>query len=158
MRKLNKRKGYSLLEVIFSLAIFLSLSSLTFSMEMRNLNIIKENRDMNRYLQFFEGLKNTLLYNYDYRDMEEIILKMNPDFKKSCNLKLYVNSENLTLERLKNNNLEEIVSQEKFNSLPNLEILIEENTDGVMKISLNLNIESSNEHKRLNTYFYKGDY
>lgn len=158
MRKLNRRKGYSLLEVVFSLAIFFSLSSLIFNMEMRNFNIIKENKDMNRHLEFVEGLKNAMLYNYEYNDMEEMALKMNPDFKKSHNLKLYVNSENLTLERLKNNKLEEIVSQEKFNSLPNLEILIEENTYGVMKISLNLNIENKNEYKKFNTYFYKGDY
>jgi hypothetical protein len=39
-------------------------------MEMRNINLKKYNLEINKYAEFLEGLKNTLIFNKTYEDIK----------------------------------------------------------------------------------------
>ncbi|QGU95136.1 hypothetical protein GOM49_08560 [Clostridium bovifaecis] len=159
MHKLNKNKGYSLIEVVWSLAIFFILLSFILSMEIRNLNFKRYSLEIGKYSEFLEVLKNTLVFNNEYEDIRAIVnAKGNLDSQYSFNTKLFINSENLNLESLKNKELAEVFTLEKSNDLPYLEMDIEDKADGIMKIDLNLIFKMMNQTKKIGTSFYKGDY
>lgn len=159
MFKSNKNKGYSLLEVVYSLSIFFILLSFILSMEIRNLNFKRYDLEISRYGEFLEALKNTLVFNTEYEDIKAIVnTSKNLDSQNNFNTKLFINNENLNLKSLKNKELTEVFTLEKVTDLPYLEVNIEDKDDGVIKIDLNLIFKNMNQTQKISTSFYKGDY
>ncbi|KYH29800.1 MULTISPECIES: hypothetical protein [Clostridium] len=159
MCRLKTNKGYILLEAVFSIILLSLVLSFIFSMEMRNINLKKYNLEINKYAEFLEGLKNTLIFNKTYEDIKNIAYEGENLNDESCaTKKLYINNENINLDVLKNKEFSEIITFEKPNKLPYLEIKVHGEPNNVIKLNLNLIFRLVDETNNISTSFYKGDY
>lgn len=147
MYKLNKNKGYSLIEVILSLAICTILLSSIFAIRMKLIKFQNHNLKVSKHIEVLKTLENKLVFNYDYGDLES-----------QFNETLYINNGNLNLESIKNKSFSEILALEKNNKLPYLEINTYQMDEGVLKFHLKIVYNNSNSGNTLNAFFYKGDY
>lgn len=144
--KLNKNKGFSLIEVLCSLSIF-SIIFLTSqdiilnSIKARNANGIYE-----KNMTYLDGLKNLINSNNSFEQINEI--------KNSG--KIYIESSNINMDSLKYMNLQDILTSMPQNKLPYVKLTIIGNKVYEINIESHFNIEE--KEKIIKTVIYKGNY
>lgn len=146
MLKSRINKGNGLIEIIISILMFFFMINFIIKIELNNYKLQKSNKLMNDYLLFFEGIKNEIKYNYDYEDIKQLMLSK----------KMIINSDNINMKKLKENNLYQIFSVTRKDELPYLKLKIVEDNK-VLEINLELCFKTINRTKTIETKVYKGD-
>lgn len=153
MFKLKKSKGYSLIEVICSLAILLILISYLISYQYQYYNLKKHNIDIANGIGFLEGVCNNLKFHYSY---EELINFLNYNAIASEKT-FYINKNNLKLEELNTNGLMDILS-DKQGTYPYLKLCFNLTDENIITVDLFYVYMSTDAEESLNFRFTKGDY
>lgn len=142
-----KHKGYSLIEVVCSLALLSLVITVTIfisesSAKIRNMRINEQ-----KYYTCIDILKKQIKYNSEYKYIKELY---------SSN-KRYINQESISLDKLKDDDFLSLFTDEIPDNKPYIEACFEEKTeDGVLKIILEVKWKS--EKRKVSCEFYKGDY
>lgn len=154
MFKLNKFKGFTLIEVICSLSIFAIIFAYIMNFQLRDIRLSKYNDEMNRAIEFVEALKNNIIYKWEYEEIRHIYYSLlNGDLKE----KLYINKDNINIEELENKEIKDIVSKHCYSPMF-IEFQVRGIDENVIKISLRFNVNSDIGKEVIETQVYKGDY
>lgn len=145
MLGLKSKKGFSLIEVICSMAILMIMLAVFFNISSNAIALKKYNIELENNITFLEGLKNNIRYNMSCEEVLELW----------HNNKLYIHGENLNLEALKNKSIRSIFSSDQPEKKPYLVMNIEESR--VLEIHMNLYSNLKNK-KIFNFRFYMGKY
>jgi prepilin-type N-terminal cleavage/methylation domain len=146
MYKLNKRKGFTLIEVLCSITLFSVLFMITLTMELKVLKVEKYNKQINNYSSIMEQIKNTMIYNSTYDEIEKLNLEH----------KYYMSEENIDFDKLEEKGVINMFVETKPLKNPYLVISIEDGN--VLKVNLKLYANIINNTKVMECEFYKGKY
>jgi prepilin-type N-terminal cleavage/methylation domain len=147
MWKFNiNKKGFTLIEVMFSVAIFsvLFLSALSFTLN--NIRLKKYNDEIRKNRMYLETLNNIMLYNTDYATLENL----------KNEGRVYINSQYILVDTLKVSDFNSIMSLSPESQKPNVKIVFEGNEVLHIVIELYCNILGKDE--TLKCEFHKGNY
>lgn len=120
------KKGFTILEVILSLSIFAMMSSFALSLMIDSKKLEKNYIQLNTNISFLEGIKSVMASSFSYNDILTL---------KSEN-RLYISSENMDYESLKDNRTKSIFTRYEPEHFPYIYVSIE--GDKVIKATLNL--------------------
>lgn len=90
LKSLNK-KGFTLVEVLCSLAVFSVISICMMFFDVASLNMKKNIKTMDNNIIIMEALKNNIIYSMTYEELEKL----------KTDKKLYINKENMTFDKIK---------------------------------------------------------
>lgn len=144
--KLRTKNGFTLIELLCSMAVFSILFMATLTLQIDSLKLKKYNKQLATYSIFIERLKNTMIYNTTYNELQELSLKR----------KCYI-----TRDRILSNSISDIGIVSLFSDTKPLEepYLILNVEDGkVLKVNLKLYTKVFNNIKVMECEFYKGKY
>ncbi|MCY6483740.1 hypothetical protein OW763_05175 [Clostridium aestuarii] len=144
----NEHKGIGIIDVVCSLAIFFVLLIFIFSIKMNALNLRNNNEKVVKYIEFVEALKNVIYYNHNFNEIETLV---------NTN-KVVINKGDISLESIKNKDLEDIFVRNSSKEMPYLIMKVEEDDGEVVKLSLNLHFINKNKNKTIKCICYKGEY
>lgn len=146
MYKLNKKKGFTLIEVLCSITLLSVLFMIILTMELKVLKVEKYNKQINNYTLFMEEIKNVMIYNSTYDEIEKLNLEH----------KYYISEENIDFDKLREKGVINMFVETKPLKDPYLVISIEDGK--VLKVNLKLYANIINNTKVMECEFYKGKY
>lgn len=146
MLKLKTKKGFTLIELLCSMAIFSILFMAALTIQLDSLKLKKYNKQLVVYSIFIERLKNTMVYNSTYNELQDLGLKR----------KYYISGDKILSGNVSSNEIIDLFSDIKPLKEPYLILNIEEGK--VLKINLKLYTKVSNDIKVMECEFYKGKY
>ena len=147
MLKSLSEKGFTLVEVLCSLAVFSIIFICMMSYEIASLNMKKDIKTMNNNVLIMESLKNNIIYSMTYEELEQLI----------AGNKFYINKENMTFDKIKIAVSDSFSSQTPAaNSYIRLSYVKDELK--VYKLTLSLYSGNPNDTLKLQCSCYKGDY
>lgn len=144
---MKKHRGYSLIEVVCSLALLSIVISVTIfisqsSTKIRNRRIMEE-----QYYSYIDILKKQIKYNSQYEDIREIFILD----------KKYIHCNKLILDNIKSCDILELFTDEVPKNKPYIEVYCEEESpERVLKIVID--VKQKYEHRKISCVFYKGDF
>jgi hypothetical protein len=106
----------------------------------------KYNKEINNYTLVMEEIKNRMIYNSTYNEIERLNLEH----------KYYISKEDINLDKLRQKDLINIFIESKPLQEPYLVISIEEGY--VLKLNLKLYAKDNNNINIMECEFYKGKY
>lgn len=144
--KLNKNKGFTIIEVLCAISVFSILSTYIICFELNSIKTKKYIEVKSQNIKLLEAVLNELSSNCSY---EELIALYNSG-------EFYITKENLNFDNILNNNIKTIVT----NSLGNKEsyIVLNFNIDKVLKIEATLYFKFMNKEEMIKWETYKGNY
>lgn len=145
MWKLKNKKGFSLIEVMCSITIFYICFIAITIMEINNIKLHKENTIINEYINYVDTLKNVIKSNYTY---EEIISLKNKYY--------YISKENLGVDILLNNEVINILKEEKPIEEPYIQLEFEETE--ILNINIDLYYKKNKKQVKIHADVYKSRY
>lgn len=147
MQKLNfkNRKGFTLIEVLCSISVFIILFTLAFNVQLNTLKIKKYNEKMKNYTYIMEYVKNNIIYDIRYEDLMNL----------SCNGMKYVKLEDALKAENENKDILNLFS-DKNPRREYIEINIEKGE--ALKIDLKLYANIYGTYKGEECEFYKGKF
>lgn len=144
MLKPNKR-GFTLVEVLCSLAVFSIIFVCMMSYESTSLNMKKDIKTVNSDVLLMENLKNNIIYLMTYDDLNQLII----------NKKFFASKNNITMDANKM-----IVKNIFINQKPTLNSYIKLTSTGidsnVYKLNISLYSINPTDKLELQCNFYKG--
>lgn len=146
MLKSSKKSGYSIVEVLCAISILSITFTGILTLELNNLKLNKYNKEVIKYTYVLDALKKEIMVNNSYDDIKDII----NDNKR------YISEENLTTERIKSLNLNQL-----FNASANLNNTYLEMTvidEEALKVKLELHLKIQSKENIIFCEFYKGKY
>ena len=146
MLGLKNRKGYGIIEVVFSLSILMIFSTTVLLVSMNSLKLIAYNKEIEKCTVFAEGIKNLIVYNYTYADIVNL---------RNTN-KIYIRSEDVDISVLRDKDLMNILTKTKPKQKPYAVLYIEDEECETLKITLNIYTKVNKNNIVLQ--FYKGNY
>lgn len=147
MLKLSNRKGFTLIEVLCSLAIFSIIFICVISYELSALNMKKSIKAMNNNVLIMETLKNNIIHAMTYGEL--VMLEKNKSF--------YINEENLSLDKLKGE-LTNTFESKKPTEEPYIELSFLQCESEVYHLKITLYTQEVSSQSQLQYGFYKGNY
>lgn len=143
---LKKKKGFTLIEVLCAITLFSILFITCLRTQLNAITLEKYNQNMKKYLVCMECIKNNVIYNFSYKDIENL--------KDQGRCYCSINTDDLDI--LKGENLEKLFTKSK----PENKSYLVMNIDGdkVFKVNLKLYIEILNKERIMECEFYKGNY
>ncbi len=146
MLKLNKKSGYSILEVLCAISILSIMLSGILMLDLNNLKLKKYNNEIIRYTYILDTLKKEILFNCTYEDIKNI----------TENNKKYISGEYLTIENIKKLKLNQLFNEDVKLDDTYLEMNIVDDT--AFKIELNIHLMLKSKKDIIKCEFYKGKY
>lgn len=146
MYKLNKKKGFTLIEVICSITLFSILFMITLTMSVKVLEIKNYNKKINNYSVVMEEIKNTMIYNATYDEIK----KLNLEYR------YYIDIENIDFDEIREKGTANMFAETKPLKDTYLAISVEDGN--VLKVNLKLYTKVNNDTKIMECEFYKGKY
>lgn len=143
---LKKKKGFTLIEVLCAITLFSTLFITCLRTELNALSLKKYNQSMKKYLVCMEYIKNNMIYNFSYNDIQNL--------KNQERCYCSINAGNL--DKFKGENLNNLFVK----SRPENKSYLVMNVDGdrVYKVNLKLYVQILKEERILECEFYKGSY
>jgi prepilin-type N-terminal cleavage/methylation domain-containing protein len=146
MLKTNKR-GFTLVEVVCSLAVFSIIFICMMSYEVTSLNMKKDTKTINNDVLIMENLKNNIIYSMTFEELKQI--KNNAQF--------FVNKKNITLDG------NEMIVNDVFSNQqpalnPYMKLTFTGPEENVYKLNLSLYSGNPTDTLELQCNFYKGDH
>lgn len=142
----NSKKGFTLIEVLCSVTLFAVLFMIVLTMQINVLKVQRYTKQVNSYSLFMEELKNTMIYNSTYDEIEKLNLEH----------RYYIPEENIDIDKLREQGVINMFVETKPLKEPYLEIKIE--NDKVLRVNLKLYVNVINSTKVMESEFYKGKY
>lgn len=146
MLKLNKKKGFSLIEQLCAVSILSILSICVITIQLNNLRLKEYNKQVFLYSGVLEALKEEMLYNYSYDNI-----------KGMYNLnKRYIAKDRLTISSVRSNDLSQIFSESSDTA--NTYLLLNLIDGEVLKIHMELHVKLNYKEEIIECDFNKGNY
>jgi prepilin-type N-terminal cleavage/methylation domain-containing protein len=142
MRKLKTNNGFTLVEIICSISIFSVMLSMIITIELKNISLHNENLKLRDYKYFMEALKNDIEFNWNYEELKQLSAQ-----------KMYIEGNNINITELKQGRGRDILTTEKPDYLPYIEIFIQGND--ATKINIKFNYKFLASKKESNYEFSK---
>lgn len=143
---LNNKAGYMLLEVVCSMSIFMIIM-FTMIMVIDNTVKMKNNQEqIIKYGVILDSIKNEILWNLDLPDTDNI------SKKGIC----YIECNNININKIRENSIKSIITEDKPNKYPYGEINIE--SEYSYKVKLKIHYLYYSEVKEVFCEFIKGKY
>lgn len=142
MWRLKTNTGFTLVEILCSISIFSVMFAMIITIELKNISLHNENLTLRDYKYFMEALKNDIKFNWNYEEL-----------KKLSGKQMYIKGNNIIITELKQGRGRDILTTEKPDCLPYIEISIQSND--VMKINLKLHYKFFTSQKESNFQFSK---
>lgn len=142
MWKLKTNNGFTLVEILCSISIFSVMFAMIITIELKNISLHNENLMLRDYKYFMESLKNDIKFNWNYEELKQLLGKQ-----------MYIRGDNINITMLKEGRGREILTTEKPDCLPYIEIGIQGND--VIKIDLKLHYKFFTSQKESNYKFSK---
>lgn len=146
MQRLNKKKGFSVVEVLCAISVMSILSLFIINIQLNNLRLRNYSKEKVKYIAVLEAVKQEILYNSTY---EELIVQNNQH-------KNYIDKDKLSLSSLKTLNLDQIFSESC--NINNTYIKLNLTTGEVISLELELHLKFNQSEEIIKTSFSKGDY
>ena len=147
MWKLRVKFGNSLIEIVASLSIFSILLLSALSIELSSIKLKQNNKIANKYTEVLEGIKCKLIINTTYDEIQSLLSEH----------KLFISSENLDFEKIKNLETQNLFSSVKGDGNNFIKLLIT-NDDSIIKIVVEIHYLYNNKDNIIKTEFCKGNY
>ena len=144
--KSNKKKGFTLMEVLFSIQLFGTLFMIALTMQLSVIKVERETKQINNYSLFMEQIKNTMIYNSTYDEIQNLNLQN----------RYYISEEFISVDKIRDKNIVNLFVETKPSKEPYLVVNIEDGK--VLKINLKLHAKAINNFKIMECEFYKGKY
>ncbi|WAG70158.1 MULTISPECIES: prepilin-type N-terminal cleavage/methylation domain-containing protein [unclassified Clostridium] len=141
------KRGFTLVEVLCSLAVFSIIFICMMSYEIASLNIKKDIKTMNNNVLLMESLKNNIIYSMTYEELEQL----------KTDKKFFVNKENLSFDKSETD-VRNVFSNQRPVSSPYMELTFSGPDKKVYKLNLSLYSGKLNNVSELQCSFYKGDH
>lgn len=144
MLKTNKR-GFTLVEVLCSLAVFSIIFVCMMSYEATSLNMKKDIKTVNNDVIIMENLKNNIIYSMTYEDLNQIVIAKN----------FFVSKNNITMAanemKLKN-----VFTNQKPTLNQYMKLTVTGPDSDVYKLNISLYSGDPTDKLELQCNFYKG--
>lgn len=144
--KSNKKKGFTLMEVLFSIQLFATLFMIALTMQLSVIKVERQIKQINNYSLFMEQIKNTMMYNSTYDEIQNLNLQN----------RYYISEEFISIEKIRDKNIVDLFVKTRPEKEPYLVVNIEDGK--VLKIHLKLHAKAINNFKFMECEFYKGKY
>lgn len=146
MYRLNKKKGFTLLEVMSSITLFSILFMIIITMELKVLKVEKYNKEINYYSIVVEEIKNAMIYNSTYDEIKKLNLEH----------KYYIPTENINFQEFGAKDVTDMFVETKPLEEPYIEISVEDGK--VLKVNFRFYGNVLNNRIVMGCEFYKGKY
>ncbi len=143
---LKIKKGFTLIEVMCTIALFSILFITCLSIQLNTLTVKKYNESIIKYSLYMEYIKNNIMGNFTHEDIENL---------KTQN-RYYISKENIDLENFREKKLRTLFTETSLKEKPYLVMSIE--GDMVYKINLKLYTNILKKEKVIECEFFKGKY
>ncbi|AKN34010.1 hypothetical protein Ccar_25520 [Clostridium carboxidivorans P7] len=143
---LKKKKGFTLIEVLCAITLFSTLFITCLRTELNALTLEKYNQSMKKYLVCMEYIKNNMIYNFNYNDIQNL--------KDQGRYYCSINTEEL--DNIKGENLSKLFTKSKPGNKPYMVMSID--GEKVYKVNLKLYVQILNKERIMECEFYKGKY
>lgn len=147
MSKSISKKGFTLLEVLCSLAIFSIIFICMMSYGVASLNIKRDIKTINNNVSIMEALKNNIIYSMTFQELEQL----------QNNNRVFVNKENMTLGKIQMDVMD-VFSDKATLSNPYLQLSFLKCEFKVYNLRLSLHARQPEDTIELQCNFYKGDH
>jgi prepilin-type N-terminal cleavage/methylation domain-containing protein len=146
MPRLNKKTGFTVIEVLCAVSIMSILSLFILTVQLSNLNLTKYNNEKVRYITALEAIKQELLSNATYND----VVTLNNENRR------FIGKDNLSIRVLRTISINELFTETcDFN---NTYMLFQAIPGEVLKIQLELHLKFQQKEEIIKYEFYKGNY
>lgn len=140
----NRKKAYVLIEILFALFIFCSMMLMIVKLELSSIKCKDIEEDYKRYNLFCEAIYKEILYNTNDTDMKAY---EDSDY--------YIKDENISIDKIENMSVFELLSNEKGQGSY---IQIRINNEGVYNVNLKIHYIKYGKEEIFNKDFKKGIY
>lgn len=140
----NKRKGFTIIEVMCSIGVFSILFLSAMSIYLSTIKMRVYNDEMAKNTAYLENVKNEIISNISCDEIKDL----------SEAGKVFLNSENFNQNVLSNSNISELFSNENKLEMPYIQISAEDGELQYIKIKMYTKI--LDKVRILNCEFYKG--
>jgi type II secretory pathway pseudopilin PulG len=145
MFKLKSKYGFTIIEVLCAMGIFILLSLFIVTLNL-NIQKIKDTKaNIYRYNSFLEAFKNKIIANTSFEELTTL--------KGSA---LFINGDNLFIEKLKNRSIKDLVQLDEPLKGPYIKLDI--TGSDVIKTDIVLYYSEFKQNLIKKMYFYKGNY
>lgn len=146
MLNLKSNRGFTLIEVLCSISVFSILFMSALTMQISSHKMQKYYEKMYTYSIFEEYVKNNIIYNCTYEQIEQ--LKMQN--------RLYISEHNINLNNIDNMDFTDIFMSTVPQQKPYVQINVQ--GDKVLKIDIKLYTQEMNKKEVMECEVYKGKY
>ncbi|WPC40929.1 prepilin-type N-terminal cleavage/methylation domain-containing protein [Clostridium sp. JS66] len=143
---LKKKKGFTLIEVLCAITLFSILFITCLRTELNALTLEKYNQSAKKYLVCMECIKNNMIYNFNYNDIQNL--------KDQGRYYCSINTEEF--DNFKGENFSKLFTKSKPENKPYMVMNID--GDKVFKVNLKLYVQILNKERIMECEFYKGKY
>lgn len=140
------KKGFTIVEVVCSLALFSILFITALSTELLAAKFSKDNKETNNCSVFIEALRNDLLYNMSFDEV----------CKLDAEGRYYIDSDNIDMKKLKSFGINALLNANISDRYPYISVKIER--DLVLHISIYLYKNTNGKEEVIKCEFSKGNY
>lgn len=145
MLKSISKKGFTLVEVLFSLGVFSIIFICVMSYEVTSLNMKKNIKTINNNVLIMEALKNNIIYSMTFEELEQL----------QKNNRTFINKENMTLDKIRIAVMDAFSDQATITN-PYIQLSFLKCESKVYSLRLSLYAGKPNDVLELQCNFYKG--
>lgn len=142
----KNKSGYITIECIISIFLLVNIEAFCFSIFLNTVKLNYISSEKYNYTAFFEALKNVLKYNLSYSDIKQLCSEN----------KFYINSDNISIDSIKNKQASEIFTNVLVNKSPYAEISV--NDSEILEITIKLHYKIDKKDEDMECRVYKGNY
>lgn len=144
MLTLNKKKAFSIIEVMCSCAVFSILLLTSLSINLAAIRMKVYNDEVLKYSAYIETIKNEIICNMTSDEIKDL-------YESG---RVFINSENINGSILKNSRISNLFTEEQKSDMPYIQVSV---TDGDLQyISITMNTKILSKNKMFSCAFYKG--
>lgn len=147
MSNLSSKRGFTLLEVMISLAVFSIIFICMMSYNVTSLKIKKNIKATNNNITIMETLKNNIIYYMTFEELEGVIVDN----------RTFINSENMTTYKIQNS-IMNVFSYASSDTGPYIKLSYLKYESKVYTLRLALYAGEPNNIIEFQCDFYKGNY
>lgn len=145
MWNLKDKKAFIIIEVLCAMSVFIMLLAGALVVSKNAYKLKCEHIKKEKYIEFFQGVKNEIMYNFTYEDLKNLKNKS----------KLYIQKDEMNWDFHEEKDIKMLFTDVVPKEKPYLEMKI--NEEEILKVDLILNYGKMKED-HLKSQFYKGRY
>ncbi|MBC8062296.1 MAG: type II secretion system protein [Clostridiaceae bacterium] len=144
--RLNKKEGFTIIEVLCALSIIIVLFSYIMQAELRNIRLKQYLELKEKYICLLEEVSKELTYNTTYLELINL----------SDNGKIYIDNENMNFDKIKCSKIADCFTDKTPLVKPYIVMLI--SRDKVLKVNTRIYFKYVNKEEMIECESFKGNY